>query len=611
MNDKELQKEKIRARYKGNNTTEINILPAIKEENIFCDDSEARVAVYARVSTGDPRQTSSYELQKNYYLDFVNRHPKWTLVDIYADEGISGTSLNHRDAFVRMINDCIDGKIDLIVTKSVSRFSRNVVDCIKYIRDLAALTPPVGVFFEAEQLSTVDPNSESRLSYMAINAQEESHIKSQIMNTSLEMRFNKGIFLTPPLLGYDKDEDGNLVINENEAAIIRLIFFMYLYGYTCRQIADTLTNLSCKTKKNNTTWSPGTVLNILRNERHCGAVLARKTYTPNYLTHKSKKNKRNRNQYYCENNHEAIISREDFIAVQHFINNAKYGNKRFLPELKVIDKGVLSGFVTIHPRWGGFKARDYILASKSVIDGNYPIDEEIKIELPDGEFDFRGYEIARSQFFNTSGKIFMTISRKNIVFSSGCIRKFNETQYIEMLILPEKQLFAVRPSTKGKNLSVKWSKRKDGTITSRTVSGVAFLNTIYEILNWNLSWKYKIYGTYYIRDNMPVIIFDMSDTEIIMPGEHSNDTGDKEIPVSNHKNIVAYPTEWIHEFGYNFYTHAQAKELENFIKTGVWDVDNEGIPFNDDEMPYIPDKEYVENKIKESIEEIKKETDNE
>ena len=206
---------------------------------------------------------------------------------------------------------------------------------------------------------------------------------------------------------------GRITINEKEASVVRLIFFMYLYGFTCAQIAKTLTNLSCKTKPGNTEWSPGSVLGILRNERYCGDVLARKTWTPNYLDHKSKKNRRNRNQYRTYDHHDAIISREDFIAVQQFIDNAKYGDNRFLPELKVVNQGALSGFVMVHPRWAGFKAKDYFAAVASVqIDEEYEFNPEI--ELNDGEFDLRNYEIARSQFFNVSGKPFMTISMKSL-----------------------------------------------------------------------------------------------------------------------------------------------------------------------------------------------------
>ena len=309
------QKARIRERYKGIDPDVLEVIPARKRAD-FYDDEPRRVAVYVRVSTDDPRQTSSYELQKNYYEDIVQRHETWTLVDIYADEGISGTSLQHRDAFNRMISDCKAGKIDMIITKSVSRFARNIVDCISIVRELGALNPPIGIFFETEHIFTLKDDTEMGLSFQATMAQEESHIKSNIMNASIEMRFSHGIVLTPVLLGYDHDEDGNLVINEEEAETVRLIFFMYLYGYTCQQIAETLTELERKTKKGNTTWSSSSVLQQLRNERHCGEVLTRKTFTPSYLNHKAKKNVGDRTQHRWRDHHEAIIPRDDFIALR-------------------------------------------------------------------------------------------------------------------------------------------------------------------------------------------------------------------------------------------------------------------------------------------------------
>lgn len=229
IHDAYLQKAKIRERYKGISPDELDVIPAKPQENLYDDTSEKRVGAYVRVSTDDPRQTTSYELQKNHYEDLVTHRPGWKLVEIYADEGISGTSLKHRDAFIRMIADCKQGKLDLIVTKSVSRFARNVVDCIKYVRELKALPSPVGVFFEAESIYTLDRNSEMSLSFISTFAQEESHNKSEIMNASIEMRFKRGIFLTPPLLGYDQDEDGNLVINEEEAKTVRLTYNISSY----------------------------------------------------------------------------------------------------------------------------------------------------------------------------------------------------------------------------------------------------------------------------------------------------------------------------------------------------------------------------------------------
>ncbi len=174
------------------------------------------------------------------------------------------------------------------------------------------------------------------LSFISAMAQEESHTKSTSMNASYEMRFSHGIFLTPPLLGYDQDENGKLIINEEEAKTVRLIFFTYLYGYSTSQIAELLTALGRPTKKGNTVWSSNSVLGVLQNERHCGEVLARKTYTPNYLDHRTRKNRGERNQYRYKEDHEAIISPTDFVAVQRKISNAKYGGSG-IPELHVYE----------------------------------------------------------------------------------------------------------------------------------------------------------------------------------------------------------------------------------------------------------------------------------
>jgi len=249
------------------------------------------------------------------------------------------------------------------------------------------------------------------LSFMAAMAQEESHNKSEIMNASIEMRFRRGIFLTPTLLGYDHDENGELIINEEEAKTVRLIFYMYLSGSTCQEIANTLTELKRPTKKGNRTWSAGSILQILQNERHCGDILSRKTWTPNYLNHKSKKNKQNRNQYRRTNHHEAIISKDDFIAVQRLIMNARYGAKGILPELKVIVEGALKGYVSINPRWAGFKVNDYISASQSV-PRPAPPDFSDEMNAQAGEFDLRGFEVTRIQFMNPKEKPYILVTPK-------------------------------------------------------------------------------------------------------------------------------------------------------------------------------------------------------
>ena len=607
------QKNKIRERYKGVSLDELDVIPALPQEDIFAVENEQRVAVYARVSTDDPRQTSSYELQKNHYHDVISKSPNWKLVQIYADEGISGTSLQHRDQFKLMIEDCKQGKIDLIVTKSVSRFARNVVDCIGYVRELLALPHPVGVFFETERLNTFDPKSEMVLSFMATLAQEESHTKSEIMNASIEMRFRRGIFLTPILLGYDHDEDGNLVINEGEAKIVKLIFMMYLNGCTCQEIADTLTELGCMTKKGNTVWSPGSILQILQNERHCGDVLAHKTYTPNYLNHKSKKNMQNRPQYRKRNHHEAIISRDDFIAVQRLISNAKYGNKGLLPELKVIPEGVLKGFVSINPRWAGFKEDDYINASASVYNGTeQPSPSSAPVEVQSGDFDLRGYEIARSQFFDSTDRITVTFSQGDIRFSCPAVRRLEST-LVELLMHPQKRILAVRTAGKECRNAMQWSKKKSGVSFPREISGTAFLPTLYSLLGWKDDCRYRITGIKRGKGNDAILLFNLTEPEIFIPNDTvsslpESDTSVKPFTDSNRRNVRAYPPDWADTFGSNYYSHAQAQELAGFGKGMEPDISHASVIYKDNDIQ-VTSKDDIKRNIEQIMSDMKENTD--
>lgn len=607
------QKNKIRERYKGVSLDELDVIPALPQEDIFAVENEQRVAVYARVSTDDPRQTSSYELQKNHYHDVISKSPNWKLVQIYADEGISGTSLQHRDQFKLMIDDCKQGKIDLIVTKSVSRFARNVVDCIGYVRELLALPHPVGVFFETERLNTFDPKSEMVLSFMATLAQEESHTKSEIMNASIEMRFRRGIFLTPILLGYDHDEDGNLVINEEEAKIVKLIFMMYLNGCTCQEIADTLTELGCMTKKGNTVWSPGSILQILQNERHCGDVLAHKTYTPNYLNHKSKKNMQNRPQYRKRNHHDAIISRDDFIAVQRLISNAKYGNKGLLPELKVIPEGVLKGFVSINPRWAGFKEDDYINASASVYNGTEQTSaSSAPVEVQSGDFDLRGYEIARSQFFDSTDRITVTFSQGDIRFSCPAVRRLEST-LVELLMHPQKRILAVRSAGKECRNAMQWSKKKSRISFPRGISGTAFLPTLYSLLGWKDDCRYRITGIKRGKGNDAILLFNLTEPEIFIPNDTvsslpESDTSVKPFTDSNRRNVRAYPPDWADTFGSNYYSHAQAQELAGFGKGMEPDISHASVIYKDNDIQ-VTSKDDIERNIEQIMSDMKENTD--
>jgi len=580
-------KAKIRERYKGLSVDQAEVIPARKQQD-FYDDEPKRVAVYVRVSTDNIQQTSSYELQKNYYEDMVSRNPNWTLVEIYADEGISGTSLNKRDAFNRMIQDCMAGKIDMIITKSVSRFARNIVDCVTIVRQLKAQRPSIGVFFETEHIFTLQDNSEMSLNFTATMAQEESHVKSSIMNASIEMRFSHGIVLTPVLLGYDHDDEKKLTINEDEAKIVRLIFFLYLSGYTCQNIADTLTELGCETKRGNTVWSAGSILQILRNERYCGDVLTRKTYTPSYLDHKSRKNMGDRTQHRWKDRHEPIISRDDFIAVQHLINNAKYGNKGILPELQVIKEGALRGFVSVNPRWAGFRSEDYLEACLSAYDDEPQIEIESEVVAQSGDFDFRGFEIARTQFFDTKNKLTLKFSIGQIQFGKACVRKFDNAQYVELLVHPLHHLLAVRASKKEVRNSVQWAKlNNNGVFLPRQLAGTAYLNTFYDLFDWDPRYKYRLCGVRRQQDKESVIMFDLDETEVFMPEDtlegEAEPVEDEMIPTGR-KSVIGYPSTWANNFGSNFYTHAQARELATFVEDGTWQLAEQTQPFSTTEL---------------------------
>ena len=563
------RKEQVRRRINTKVDPEnYEFIPAKKPIDYYDNDIEQRVAVYARVSTDNVQQTSSYELQKKYYEDFVVHHPNWTLVKIYADEGISGTSLAHRDEFNSMIADCRSGKIDMIITKSVSRFARNVVDCISMVRMLAELPSPVGVFFESECIFSLKDDSQMALSFQATMAQEESHIRSRSMETSLRMRLDGGLPLTPKLLGYSHDAEGNLVVNPDEAPTVKLIFYMYLYGYSTSDIAAALTELGRKTYLGNIKWTSNSIVQVLRNERHCGDVLTRKTFTPNYLNHKSRKNRGDRPQSLYRNHHEGIVSRDDFIAVQHLLNNSKYGNRSILPELRVIDSGLLRGFVTINPRWAGFKPADYYQASASI----HPPDEQqadaslpSSITLVPGDFDMRGFEIARSEFFDNYHRPYVLFQDKRIKFSTTCVRSFGKDNHVELLVNPVEMKFAVRTAAKSSRNAVVFSKLSDGKYQPRDIAGAAYVETLFQLFGWSPDLKYRIAGALFQTETESAYIFDVNDAEAfiksyLLSGSKSTEQAKEPVqPLSvSGKRVRAVPEEWIGSFGKQYYLHQQS-----------------------------------------------------
>ena len=297
----------------------ITTIPATK--NVFtaapiASLTRRRVAGYARVSTDSDEQFTSYEAQVDYYTQYIQSHADWAFVKVYTDEGISAVSTRHRDGFNEMVEDALAGRIDLIVTKSVSRFARNTVDSLTTIRKLK--DHGVECFFEKENIWTFDGKGELLITIMSSLAQEESRSISENVTWGHRKRMADGKVSVAysSFLGYDRGEDGGLVINPQEAETVRLIYRSFMDGMTPIGICHMLEERGILTPMKKKKWSESTVLSILMNEKYKGDALLQKTFTVDFLTKKHKVNEGEVPQFYVEGNHDAIIPPPDFERVQ-------------------------------------------------------------------------------------------------------------------------------------------------------------------------------------------------------------------------------------------------------------------------------------------------------
>jgi len=281
------------------------------------EQPKLKVAAYCRVSTNEDEQLSSFEAQTQHYYSYITSNPAWEYAGIFADEGISGTSTKKREQFNNMIDQCLNGNIDMIITKSVSRFARNTLDCLQHIRMLKERN--IAVFFEKENINTLDAKGEVLLVIISSLAQEESYALSHNTRWGIVHRFQNGKVKVnhTKFLGYTKDENGELVIVPEEAEIIRRIFREFLEGKSDLKIAQGLERDGILTGAGRTKWWSSTVNKILKNEKYMGDALLQKTYTVDFLNKKRVKNNGIVQQYYVENSHEPIVSKEEFAAVQN------------------------------------------------------------------------------------------------------------------------------------------------------------------------------------------------------------------------------------------------------------------------------------------------------
>nr|WP_296480793.1 recombinase family protein [uncultured Acetatifactor sp.] len=296
------------------------IQPTVSRQNIgdnTVTPAKRRVAAYARVSTDEDEQLNSYENQINYYTRYIQSKPEWEFVGLYSDEGISGLNTKKRDGFRQMVEDALNGRIDLILTKSISRFARNTVDSLVTIRQLKE--KGVEVYFEKENIYTLDSKGELLITIMSSIAQEESRSISENITWAKRKNMERGKVSMSygHFLGYEKGEDGKPQIVEKEAEVVRRIYNLYLDGKSVREIARILTAGEVLTPSGkNCNWNVSTIMSILRNEKYKGDALLQKVYTVDFLNKKVVKNTNVLPQYYVENSHPAIIDEETFDMVQ-------------------------------------------------------------------------------------------------------------------------------------------------------------------------------------------------------------------------------------------------------------------------------------------------------
>ncbi|MBD3948433.1 recombinase family protein [Tuanshanicoccus lijuaniae] len=281
--------------------------------------SKLKVVAYCRVSTDSEEQAGSYEAQVQHYTDYINRNNEWEFAGIYSDEGISGTNIKKREGFNDMISDCMAGKIDMIITKSISRFARNTIDCLKFVRQLKEKKIPI--IFEKENINTMEASGELLLTIMASLAQQESASLSQNVKLGLQFRYQEGKVQVNHnhFLGYTKDDDGNLIIDEEEAKVVKRIFREYLDGASLRDIAIGLEKDGILTGGKKKKWHLSTIQGILQNEKYMGDALLQKTITTDFIEKIRIKNDGSAPQYYVKDSHEPIIPKDIFVQVQEEI----------------------------------------------------------------------------------------------------------------------------------------------------------------------------------------------------------------------------------------------------------------------------------------------------
>ena len=549
----------------------------------FMDDTDKKVGVYARVSTKSTDQTSSIENQELYYTKKISENEHWEMTEIYKDEGKSGMEAKHRKDFQRMISDAKAGKMDLILCASVSRFARDISDCIRYITKLRTMNPqhPVDVYFETENIHTLDPNAEQVLHFHALLAHWESANKSRRMILSYDQRICTGQYPVADLLGYRHTKDGQLIVHEDEAKTVKYVFLALAAGKSCQSIADDLTRLHRKTLKGKMIWDSNMVRNLTQNERRWGDLEARKTIVLDPREKIIVKNNGIRDWAFVPGHHEGIVTPELAKAAQYMTSSG--GRiQNGVPTLRVIDSGALKGFVSVCPRWRGINRETFLSACESV----YP-DEDLQslkreIEIFQGReqndaasMKLNGYEVPYGILFLTPAMPSMTISKKSISFNKACHKKLGFCQWVEILYHPLTQIIALRESNPSDENAVQWTTESGGCC--QNIETKAFSDAVYESLRWIPEYRFRFRGITKERKREKIIFFSLDEPQILV-GKQSRVIDDRSTctryisyttdhpkTTLSEEDCAAFPKEWKGNAGLRYIFREKRNEIMSSV----------------------------------------------
>lgn len=553
------------------------------------DESHKRVAVYARVSTKSMEQVSSIENQTKYYTEKIAKTPNWELAEIYSDEGKSGTSKKWRPEFKRMLEDAAKKKMDLIVCASVSRFARNISTLIEEVRKLRTTNPsnPVGVYFETEDLYTLDPNINERLQMQGLFAEWESGNKSRRMILSYDQRICTGQFPLSDLLGLRHTLEGGFVIEEEEAKTVKYIFLATLCGHTAEEIADVLTEKQRPTLRGRTDWNANMVKAIMSNERRWGDLEVRKRVVIDYKEKVTAKNDGIREGAYIPHYHEGIVSPE-IARAAHMMRASRY---KFgsVPDVYVIDEGALKGFVSISPAWSGIDNHAFQDISRQAYNDEEFSQLQREADILNGKkhsnvisMTLNDYRVPPGIMFMSRSDPQLTFSHKNLKLNGACRERLGMQKYVEFLYHPVLEVIAVRSCYATSPNAVLWDDTKGSALQ---LSTSAFSEAIYEKLEWMKKYKFRFRGVTRVRDGERIVFFFLDEPQILVGKDKARiDAADdtdslaKFIPYKEnedavvdigHVSAVAYPDKWQDHFGVSY----EIKQKRNAVLDAVSSAD--------------------------------------